>query len=554
MKSNWVYPLFWILILLILLFISSLYAVDTKMTALAELTAVADADIIYIVDDPLGTPLPRKITVINLFDTINTFSKLNTIVPDKTLVNEEDAITWDSLGTFSAGITIATGQAFIVGTTTWTSSDEMDGTKIKDADYGEISISAGGAWSIDDGVAVTNWNLTTPTITTSLHIENFFAAPPDDLGDFDNYHLVILGEVNTGRHAGMLFSTDITTYGGSAIVHYDTGAGGVGDLVFYTKQSISAIPPVEVMRLDDAGDVTATGALEAATLTEGGNAVYNATETPGGELGGTFAAFTIDNNVAVTGWDLTTPTITSGATFVDADISPDKAGELVYDNTVAGIDDGAFAWYDDDEIKYVMDYPTLPTDGEDDYHLAYDKDTDKMYWKADADSGGSTAWDNIGNPTSDGSIAFGGYEQIITSTLDEANHVVFKIDHTDAEIVNGATIFQIQAVGNADPDLTYVKIVDASGGAPNTVFSVGADGAIANDGNITSGGTVEGATLTEGGNAVPNDTDHLGFFGGTTSAQLLAEMSDETGSGLIVFGTSPTFITGYTVIRSVDTA
>ena len=111
-----------------------------------------------------------------------------------------------------------------------------------------------------------------------LHIENFFAAPPDDLGDFDNYHLVILGEINTGRHAGMLFSTDINTYGGSAIVHYDTGAGGVGDLVFYTKQSISAIPPVEVMRLDDTGDVTAAGALEGAVLTEGGVAIYNLNE------------------------------------------------------------------------------------------------------------------------------------------------------------------------------------------------------------------------------------------------------------------------------------
>lgn len=38
-------------------------------------------------------------------------------------------------------------------------------------------------------------------------------------------------------------------------------------------------------------------------------------------------------------------------------------------------------------------------------------------------------------------------------------------------------------------------------------------------------------------------TDNLGFFGGTTSAELLDEMSDETGTGLLVFGTSPIFTT-----------
>jgi len=38
---------------------------------------------------------------------------------------------------------------------------------VKDADYGEITVS-GGSWTVDDSVAVTSWNLTTPTITTSL--------------------------------------------------------------------------------------------------------------------------------------------------------------------------------------------------------------------------------------------------------------------------------------------------------------------------------------------------------------------------------------------------
>ncbi|KKL23837.1 hypothetical protein LCGC14_2421390, partial [marine sediment metagenome] len=56
-------------------------------------------------------------------------------------------------------------------------------------------------------------------------------------------------------------------------------------------------------------------------------------------------------------------------------------------------------------------------------------------------------------------------------------------------------------------------------------------------------GSIDADVLIESGNAVPNATDHLGFFGGTTSAQLLAEMTDETGTGLLVFGSQPTIAT-----------
>ena len=47
-----------------------------------------------------------------------------------------------------------------------------------------------------------------------------------------------------------------------------------------------------------------SGTLSATVLTEGANAVYNSSETPGGELGGTWASPTIDDNITVTGWTL----------------------------------------------------------------------------------------------------------------------------------------------------------------------------------------------------------------------------------------------------------
>ncbi len=105
---------------------------------------------------------------------------MNTLIADKTLVNEEDAVTWDSLGTFSAGITIATGQAFTVGTTTWTSSDEIDGTKIKDADYGDVDVSAGGAWTVS---SVQNDSVALTTDTTGNYVATITDGLAIDGGD-----------------------------------------------------------------------------------------------------------------------------------------------------------------------------------------------------------------------------------------------------------------------------------------------------------------------------------------------------------------------------------
>lgn len=70
-----------------------------------------------------------------------------------------------------------------------------------------------------------------------------------------------------------------------------------------------------------------------------------------------------------------------------------------------------------------------------------------------------------------------------------------------------------------------------------------------NTGTITSSTGLatmnfSGIALQESGNAVPNATDHLGFFAATTSAQLYGVLSDETGSAsgspVAVFSVSPT--------------
>ncbi|NIP54833.1 MAG: hypothetical protein GWN61_22585, partial [candidate division Zixibacteria bacterium] len=71
-----------------------------------------------------------------------------------------------------------------------------------------------------------------------------------------------------------------------------------------------------------------------------------------------------------------------------------------YDNTVAGLTDGAMVWYDDDEIQYVVSVPadnfgSGPTD---DYCIVYDAINDEHYYTSCAGVGGSTDWDSIEDP------------------------------------------------------------------------------------------------------------------------------------------------------------
>ncbi len=331
-----------ILITLIILIIATVaYAANVKWTALAELTAVNDADVLCIVDDAAGTPVSKKITVINLFDTIDTFSELDTIVADKSLVNLADGAVW-------------------------------------------------------------------------LGVHDF---------------------------------------------------GGVTSIELYSN----AAP-------------------------------------------------------------------TTNAT-----------GEIALDTTIAD-HQPLWQYYDGGENMTVIAIDTAQLPALDNEIVKYDAASDKFVLEADAGAG-ATAWDDIGNPDADDTITLAGYEVGFSSTLDEAAHVVFKIDHTDADVAAATTIFQIQSVDDAPVNLTYIKIVDDTGVTPNTVFAVTADGATAMDGGVTAGGTVEGATLTEGGNAVYNSTETPGGELGGTWASPTIDDSLSVSSWTLV---SPTFTTGITATDLID--
>jgi hypothetical protein len=66
---------------------------------------------------------------------------------DNVLIN--NTLTSTKLITANAGVTIATGQAFKLGANTISSGDLIDGTKVANADLGDIGVSSG-VWSVED--------------------------------------------------------------------------------------------------------------------------------------------------------------------------------------------------------------------------------------------------------------------------------------------------------------------------------------------------------------------------------------------------------------------
>lgn len=95
------------------------------------------------------------------------------------------------------------------------------------------------------------------------------------------------------------------------------------------------------------------------------------------------------------------------ATFDDLDQSPDAVGEFLYDNTVTGLDDGAFLFYDDDEIQILiaLDSSEALASGDDGKLLQYNWNGGAGYWDLVVNSGGDmtkAVYDTLNNGLVDG--------------------------------------------------------------------------------------------------------------------------------------------------------
>jgi len=283
--------------------------------------------------------------------------------------------------------------------------------------------------------------------------------------------------------------------------------------------------------------LTGDGTIEGATLTEGGQAVPNATDHLG-FFGGTTSAQLLDEISDETGTGkatfATAPTFTTSITITGANASPGANGTLVYDNVVAGLDDGAFAFYGGgDTIYHLVGTAEIPDDDDDDKVIAYDKDTDRWYMKTDADTGGSTAYDDIGDPDASGSISFDAAEQAEYTSAFTANDFM-TIKGTGA-FGDYSVLTVTQDTGNpTDGDLLDVRTADAEDDVDQLKLGNGTDDymtiRVVEAGTVTFDVVSDGTPQTQWSDLV---TFNAGATIATTTAFSFGANRIDNGSDLI---------------------
>lgn len=99
----------------------------------------------------------------------------------------------------------------------------------------------------------------------------------------------------------------------------------------------------------------------------------------------------------------------------------------------------------------------------------------------------------------------------------------------------------VQTTGVGPVKMTGTQLKSGIIGAGSVSVASGKTFTVSN--TLTLTGTDASSVAFGAGGTVAYTADNLGVFAATTSAQLAGVISDETGSGALVFGTSPTFTT-----------
>lgn len=153
-----------------------------------------------------------------------------------------------------------------------------------------------------------------------------------------------------------------------------------------------------------------------------------------------------------------------------------------------------------------------------------------------------------GNPTTqvDGDVW---YNSTSNTLFGRVNGVDINLGQSGAEVTtwtadHSMATFKLTAQGGNDvilnaPSNRGISIEEA--GSQEYLFDATEANFLSN--NIINLGTLNTHTIPGGTSTFALFSDNLSVFAATTSLQLLGVISDETGSGLLVFGTSPTIIT-----------
>lgn len=235
-----------------------------------------------------------------------------------------------------------------------------------------------------------------------------------------------------------------------------------------------------------------------------------------------------DDNTTTTGSATAASMILTGA-----DANPDAAGEIQYDSAIAGImAGGGLRWFDDDSVRLIVDLETDPSD--DDYVVAYDSTADGFYMKADADTGGATAWDDIGDADAAGTIDFTTHTQTIDiGVTDDGGGSGLILDVTGLT-AGTDDVIALEITTLTDDDTNYIPIAvyDDSGGDNDLLFYINSAGGIYSAGVITANSfSGLGSSLTSV-DAATGDSATAFFDAGTIEHEwggLQADISGYTG-------------------------
>ena len=237
--------------------------------------------------------------------------------------------------------------------------------------------------------------------------------------------------------------------------------------------------------------------------------------------------------------------VDNGLTFPDEDDDPTAAGELKYDNTITGLDDGGFVWYDDDEIRRIVDIDNSEgafAAGDDGHVVTFVWNGGSGYFDLQADDtggggGGTFAWTPIdGSNATTSALTVGSTTVSHLTTLNlfatstDSTHILKLFNDTNAEVVS----FTDEGLA------TFSDLVVNS--LNFTFADAGADAVLGWDDTATAYENLTNAevfTITENGSGgnILLETEIDGC------SELLALLDDETGTcGGAVFSDSPTFV------------
>lgn len=241
-------------------------------------------------------------------------------------------------------------------------------------------------------------------------------------------------------------------------VDMDYGSADVTDHSFTTNDCTFII---------DGGITVSTG--DTITL---GSTAWNSSDNIDGEV---IANDTIDNDSIDWGdmTDLTTDGAVSWGNIAE--------GELADSAVVsADVKDGVITEVD-------LNVTNSPGAGEDNYVLTYNHAATNFTWAPDADTGGATAYDDIGDPDAASSITFADGETVTWATAEDSAGPFFLIQNSDADLAANTYLLDLDySVDDNQANADYFRCQDAGG----VVFS------IQENGNTVSTGTIQGTTLT----------------------------------------------------------